>query len=160
MPRIPFVVSSARARATIVDAQANKPATVSRYAYPDTLGDPDLQGIYTNRYELNTPFERPKAFEGRRMEDVTTAELSEMVRQRQAEVVTGRTARRRSRRFEMSSSRPGGAGPGSSSSSGRADSAAQARCCRSCDARRRQHLCGQRTLAGDGKHCRRAFRRP
>ena len=87
MPRIPVVVLLGLcAWATIVDAQANKPATVSRYAVPRTpWGDPDLQGIYTNKYELNTPFERPKEFEGRRMEDVTAAELSEIVRQRQAE---------------------------------------------------------------------------
>src|SRR4051812_20591012 len=89
MLRIPAVVLLALcAWATIVDAQANKPAIVSRYAVPRTAwGDPDLQGIYTNKYELNTPFERPKVFEGRRMEDVTAAELSEMMRQRQAEAV-------------------------------------------------------------------------
>jgi len=74
--------------AAIVDAQANKTATVSRYAPPRTpWGDPDLQGTYTNKYELNTPFERPKEFEGRRIEDVAVAELSEIVKQRQAAAV-------------------------------------------------------------------------
>ena len=74
--------------AAIVDAQANKAATASRYAPPRTpWGDPDLQGTYTNKYELNTPFERPKEFEGRRIEDVAVAELSEIVKQRQAAAV-------------------------------------------------------------------------
>ncbi len=74
--------------AAIVDAQANKTATAARYAPPRTpWGDPDLQGTYTNKYELNTPFERPKEFEGRRIEDVAVAELSEIVKQRQAAAV-------------------------------------------------------------------------
>jgi hypothetical protein len=50
-------------------------------------GDPDLQGTYTNKYELNTPFERPKEFEGRRIDDVKVAELTEIVKQRQAQAV-------------------------------------------------------------------------
>src|SRR6478752_1904675 len=89
MPRIPVVVLLGLcAWATIVDAQANKPATVSRYAVPRTpWGDPDLQGTYTNKYELNTPFERPKEFEGRCIDDVAVAELSEIVKQRQAAAV-------------------------------------------------------------------------
>jgi len=59
-----------------------------QYLPPRTAwGDPDLQGTYTNKYELNTPLERPKAFEGRRAEDITTAELADIIRQRQAEAV-------------------------------------------------------------------------
>ena len=87
MSRIPVVVLLGLcAWATIVDAQANKPATVSPYTPPRTSwGDPDLQGTYTNKYELNTPFERPKEFDGRRMEDVTAAELAAILRRRQAE---------------------------------------------------------------------------
>ena len=46
-------------------------------------GDPDLQGNYTNKYETSTPFERPKEFEGRRMEDITPAELAAAVARRQ-----------------------------------------------------------------------------
>ena len=70
------------------NTQATKTAVPSRYATPRTAwGDPDLQGIYTNKYELNTPFERPKAFEGRRIEDVAVSELSEIVKQRQAAAV-------------------------------------------------------------------------
>ena len=39
-------------------------------------GDPDLQGTYTNTYEQGTPLERPEQFAGRRLEDVTGAELA------------------------------------------------------------------------------------
>jgi len=69
-------------------AQTTKTATSHRYASPRTAwGDPDLQGIYTNKYELNTPFERPKEFEGRRIEDVAIAELADIVKQRQAQAI-------------------------------------------------------------------------
>jgi hypothetical protein len=50
-------------------------------------GDPDLQGTYSNKYELNTPLERPKEFEGRRIEDITIAEIGDLARRRQAAVV-------------------------------------------------------------------------
>jgi hypothetical protein len=70
---------------TISDAQTTKAVTASHYVPPRTpWGDPDLQGTYTNKYELNTPFERPKEFAGRRVEDVTAAELADIVSRRQA----------------------------------------------------------------------------
>ncbi|MGH9236529.1 MAG: hypothetical protein ACRD3G_00695 [Vicinamibacterales bacterium] len=50
-------------------------------------GDPDLQGNYTNKYETSTPFERPKEFEGRRMEDITAAELAAAVARRQEDTL-------------------------------------------------------------------------
>jgi hypothetical protein len=43
-------------------------------------GDPDLQGNFTNTYEYGTPFERPKEFEGRSLEEVTREELVEIRR--------------------------------------------------------------------------------
>jgi len=46
-------------------------------------GDPDLQGNFTNKYETSTPFERPKEFEGRRLEDITAHELAAAVARRQ-----------------------------------------------------------------------------
>ena len=47
------------------------------YAPPRTpWGDPDLQGNYTNKYEANTPLERPDEFKGRRLEDISEAELA------------------------------------------------------------------------------------
>src|SRR3954467_2698229 len=70
------------------DAQIAKPTTPHHFVQPRTAwGDPDLQGTYTNKYELNTPFERPKEFEGRRIEDVAVEELAEIVKQRQAQAV-------------------------------------------------------------------------
>ena len=33
-------------------------------------GDPDLQGIYTNKDENGIPFERPSQFEGKKIEDL------------------------------------------------------------------------------------------
>jgi len=60
----------------------------SGYVTPKTpWGDPDLQGQYTNKYEAMTPFERPKEFEGRRIEDVTAAELAKAVERRQADTL-------------------------------------------------------------------------
>jgi hypothetical protein len=50
-------------------------------------GDPDLSGNYTNKYEYGTPFERPQEFEGRRLEDVTAAELRAAVAKRQADTL-------------------------------------------------------------------------
>ena len=38
-------------------------------------GDPDISGVYTNNDESLIPFERPAQFEGRRLEDITPAEL-------------------------------------------------------------------------------------
>jgi len=49
------------------------------YSAPRTpWGDPDLQGTYTNTYENGTPFERPKEFEGRKLEDIKGEELKKV----------------------------------------------------------------------------------
>ena len=45
-------------------------------------GDPDLQGTYTNSDESGIPMERPKEFEGRRLQDVTPAELARLIAER------------------------------------------------------------------------------
>jgi hypothetical protein len=50
-------------------------------------GDPDLQGNYTNKYETSTPFERPKEFEGRRIEDITARELAAATARRQEDTL-------------------------------------------------------------------------
>jgi hypothetical protein len=58
-------------------------AASAPYSPPRTpWGDPDLQGNYTNKYEANTPLERPAGFAGRRLEDVTEAELAVIRAQR------------------------------------------------------------------------------
>src|SRR3954452_4330465 len=58
------------------------------YAPPRTpWGDPDLQGNYTNKYEANTPLERPDEFAGRRLEDVSAAELAVLRDKRQKQFI-------------------------------------------------------------------------
>jgi len=70
-----------------------KTAAGAHYAPRRTVwGDPDLQGNFTNKYEQSTPFERPPEFEGRRVEDITGAELAGVLGRRQRQVdarVTG-----------------------------------------------------------------------
>jgi len=58
------------------------------YVPPRTpWGDPDLQGNYTNKYEQSTPLERPEEFVGRRLEDVTGAELAGVLEKREKQVL-------------------------------------------------------------------------
>jgi hypothetical protein len=45
-------------------------------------GDPDLQGTFTNKDEVGTPFERPDEFQGRRVEDITPAEVAAILKKR------------------------------------------------------------------------------
>jgi hypothetical protein len=67
----------------VVLTAASIAAQKKTYAPPHTpWGDPDLQGTYTNKDENNIPLERPAQFEGRKLEDVTTNELAEIVKQR------------------------------------------------------------------------------
>src|SRR5262249_19041791 len=65
---------------------ATKPATKStaKAFVPGRTpwGDPDLQGIYTNKDENGIPFERPSQFEGKKLEDVEDSEFAEIVRER------------------------------------------------------------------------------
>src|SRR5215510_13141344 len=54
----------------------------SKWTAPRTAwGDPDLNGVYSNDDETGIPFERPAQFEGRRIEDISQAELLEINRQ-------------------------------------------------------------------------------
>jgi hypothetical protein len=57
-------------------APATAVANTTKWSPPRTpWGDPDLSGNLTNLYELDTPFERPEAFAGRRLEDIKGEEL-------------------------------------------------------------------------------------
>jgi hypothetical protein len=47
-------------------------------------GDPDLQGIYTNKDEANTPLERPDEFKGRDAESFSATDLARLAKERQA----------------------------------------------------------------------------
>ena len=60
-------------------AQTSGPWTPSRTPW----GDPDLQGIYTNKDENNTPFERPAEFAGKRLSDFGEKEMALLRKQRQ-----------------------------------------------------------------------------
>jgi hypothetical protein len=44
-----------------------------------TWGDPDLSGSYTNTSESGTPFERPVEFDGKRLDEITPAELAKAI---------------------------------------------------------------------------------
>lgn len=49
-------------------------------------GDPDLQGVYTNSNESGTPMERPAEFAGKRLDEVTPADLARLAAQRAEQV--------------------------------------------------------------------------
>ena len=54
-------------------AQPKPRATGKEWTPPRTpWGDPDISGDFSNKYEIGTAFERPKEFEGRRIEDFTS----------------------------------------------------------------------------------------
>src|SRR5262245_47309651 len=65
-------------RSNGVSPKASQRATARvPYVPPRTpWGDPDLHGTFTNKYEQSTPFERPPELEGRRVDEVTGAELA------------------------------------------------------------------------------------
>jgi hypothetical protein len=47
-------------------------------------GHPDIQGVYTNKDEANTPLERPDEFKGRTAESFSAADLARIAKERQA----------------------------------------------------------------------------
>ena len=80
------LITSASVDVTAQAPAVGRPATApsSSWVPPRTSwGDPDIQGIFTNKYEQGTPFERPAEFEGRRLEDISGEELSKIVQERQ-----------------------------------------------------------------------------
>jgi hypothetical protein len=88
--RFTFVAAglAVAAHATLLAQSAPVPAKSAAgatYAAPRTpWGDPDLQGTYTNTAESGIPMERPAEFAGRRVEDVTPAELAKLIADRRA----------------------------------------------------------------------------
>ena len=76
--------------APVAGQEPKTPAKITKpYAPPRTAwGDPDLQGNYTNKYEQSTPLERPDEFVGRRVEDVSGAELARILATRNEQVLT------------------------------------------------------------------------
>jgi hypothetical protein len=66
------------------EARSPKPEALKNWNAPRTAwGDPDLQGIYTNKDESGIPFERPSELAGKRLQDVDDQELAEIVKERQ-----------------------------------------------------------------------------
>ena len=67
--------------AVVATAVAQTPRT---YRAPRTpWGDPDISGNYTNKYEQGTPFERPSELEGRTLDQISPAELKDILAARQ-----------------------------------------------------------------------------
>jgi hypothetical protein len=64
------------------------PKNLKNWTPPRTAwGDPEIAGVFTNSDESGIPFEKPAEFEGRSLQDVTPAELSELVKRRQEQAV-------------------------------------------------------------------------
>ena len=65
-------------------AQSTKPR--AGWTPPKTSwGHPDIEGVYTNKDETNTPLERPDQFKGRSLQDFSDADLAALAKQRQAQ---------------------------------------------------------------------------
>jgi len=75
--RIRFVLLLAVAVAMLCGEGPAAQKAAGTWTPPRTpWGDPDLQGIYTNKDENNTPFERPAELAGKRLSDFGQARWS------------------------------------------------------------------------------------
>jgi hypothetical protein len=68
---------------TAVATVAQSPARGGYKAPRTAWGDPDISGNYTNKYEQGTPFERPRELEGKTLDQITPAELKNILAARQ-----------------------------------------------------------------------------
>jgi hypothetical protein len=69
-------------------AAAPAPAAAKKFVAKRTpWGDPDISGNYTTKDEANTPLERPEKFAGKRIEDVSKAELDQLNEQRRRQAL-------------------------------------------------------------------------
>src|SRR5258708_17169878 len=50
-------------------------------------GDPDISGVFDTSPEANTPIERPDEWAGRKLDDITPAELTAAIAKRQQDAV-------------------------------------------------------------------------
>jgi hypothetical protein len=85
MSALAAMISVAALSSAPIEAQSSVKSKTAAKAYspPKTpWGDPDLQGIYTNKDENGIPLERPSQFEGKKLEDVDDSEFAEIVRER------------------------------------------------------------------------------
>ncbi|RPH62443.1 MAG: hypothetical protein EHM89_05555 [Acidobacteria bacterium] len=67
---------------TSAAAKTSGPAAKAFTPPRTAWGDPDLQGIFTNKDESGIPFERPNEFSGKQIADVADEELAELIRER------------------------------------------------------------------------------
>jgi hypothetical protein len=84
-------VRVSRLAATVVIVLAGAQAlTGQQWRTPRTpWGDPDLEGTYSNSNEYATPLERPDRFQGRRLEDITVAEMAQIRQAAEQEAIAG-----------------------------------------------------------------------
>src|SRR3954466_13321694 len=83
-----FVVAMSLAVLAGAGIAAQKAATTPSKAYAPgktSWGDPNLQGIYTDKDENGIPLERPSQFDGK--QELDDSELADIVRERQARAV-------------------------------------------------------------------------
>ena len=69
---------------------AQKAATAPAKTYAPgktSWGDPNLQGVYTDKDESGIPLERPSQFDGKTAEALDDSELADIIRERQARAV-------------------------------------------------------------------------
>ena len=90
-----------------LEAPAQDPATEARDWTPSRTpwGDPDLQGVYTNKDENGTPLERPDEFAGRSLDEFGPEEMAKLREERLAR------AREAAGRIGGSAQEDTGAGP-------------------------------------------------
>jgi hypothetical protein len=83
--RFGFALIGVLALTALPAAQKKAPAAQANPWTPPRTpwGDPDLQGNFTTRDEMNTPMERPDQWAGKRPEDITVQELAEANQKRQ-----------------------------------------------------------------------------
>jgi len=80
--RVEAMAGTASIKAFIVSRMAKD------FTPPKTpWGDPDISGMFDTSPEANTPMERPDEWAGRRMEDITPAELAAAIAERQQDAV-------------------------------------------------------------------------
>jgi len=89
-----FMVAIGIAALAAAGAAAQKAAAPAKPYAPGktSWGDPNLQGIYTDKDENGVPLERPNQFDGKRADEVDDSELADIVRERQARAVAGAAA--------------------------------------------------------------------
>src|SRR3954467_15583341 len=73
-----FLTGSLAAALCAATVSAQKTYTPKKTAW----GDPDLQGIYTNKDENGIPFERPSQLAGKNAGDVNDDELKDLIEER------------------------------------------------------------------------------